>query len=81
MHNRRALILNGFLLLVCLGAPQAAWAFFDRLIPQWFPAMQNRGLYGDQFGALNALFSGLAFGALCSRSISLRTSCVYSSAS
>lgn len=24
--------------------------------------MQDRGLYGDQFGALNTLFSGLAFG-------------------
>ena len=28
------------------------------------PDLENRGLYGDQFGGLNALFAGLAFAAL-----------------
>lgn len=58
----RKIVLNVSLVIACLGTPIAGWIWFQHSIARWFPAMQDRGLYGDQFGALNTLFSGLAFG-------------------
>ena len=34
-----------------------SWIFIDKFIP----ALADRGTFGDKFGAINALFSGLAF--------------------
>ncbi len=37
-------------------------AIFDHWLPQFFTAnMDRRGQFGDSFGAVNAMFSGLAF--------------------
>lgn len=60
MTTKRGTALNAFLVLVCLGTPLGAWLWFDSSIRNWFGTLQERGLYGDQFGALNTLFSGLA---------------------
>lgn len=52
--------------LGCLGAPIAALYIFHQKMPVWFGGDQyaTRGQFGDQFGAINALFSGLASGGL-----------------
>lgn len=31
------------------------------LLPKYYPNLQDRGTFGDSFGAINSLFSGLAF--------------------
>jgi hypothetical protein len=36
------------------------------LLPRFFKDEQSRGQFGDQFGSVNALFSGLAFAGLIS---------------
>ena len=64
MTTKRGTLLNAFLLLVCLGIPLGAWLWFNSSVRNWFGTMQDRGLYGDQFGALNTLFSGLACGGI-----------------
>lgn len=35
--------------------------FYPTLISYWVPAAADRGVFGDSFGALNTLFTGLAF--------------------
>lgn len=42
----------------------AAWCLTPWIVGWWFHAMPDRGQAGDQFGAVNALFSGLAFAGL-----------------
>jgi len=34
------------------------------IVVNYFPEQENRGLFGDMFGGLNAVFSGLAFAGL-----------------
>lgn len=41
-----------------------AWRCFWSWSATVYPALPERGTWGDSFGALNALFSGLAFAAL-----------------
>jgi len=51
--NKIILILASAILL----APVA----YGLIIVNIFPSMEARGQFGDMFGAINALFSGLAF--------------------
>lgn len=38
------------------------WFFIGYVVPGWiYPAQSERGTLGDQFGAVNSLFAGLAF--------------------
>jgi len=37
------------------------WGGYGLIVWTWFPDWQHAGVFGDAFGALNALFSGLAF--------------------
>lgn len=60
----RRQLLNFVVFTLCLGLPVIGWWYFDQQISLWFPVVEQRGLYGDQFGALNALFSGLAAGGI-----------------
>ncbi|MES2709328.1 MAG: hypothetical protein V4726_22210 [Verrucomicrobiota bacterium] len=46
--------------IACFGIPIAGWSYFDWNVATWIPENEKRGQYGDQFGALNTLFSGLA---------------------
>lgn len=42
------------------------WGISIILLPWWFPEIAERGQFGDSFGVVNALFSGLAFaGVIC----------------
>ena len=42
------------------------WGISIILLPKWFPEIAERGQFGDSFGVVNALFSGLAFaGVIC----------------
>ena len=50
-------IMNLGIFIVCLGLPIAGWIFFNDKIPSWFPDTADRGIYGDQFGALILWFS------------------------
>lgn len=52
--------------MVCLTAPIVILYFFHEKMPQWFGPDNYaiRGQFGDQFGALNAVFSGIAAGGL-----------------
>ena len=51
--NRRLVLLLGFVVIAWLAAPIALW---------WMlPDLSERGQFGDLFGSVNALFSGLAF--------------------
>ena len=44
----------------------AAWVLVPLLSAAFFPDWPTRGQFGDLYGSLNALFSGLAFaGLLC----------------
>jgi predicted aspartyl protease len=54
-HPRSSLLVA---LLAAVPIVQVAFAF---AIWSAIPEPQNRGLFGDTFGAMNALFSGLAF--------------------
>jgi len=66
---KKFLILS-MVVVVCL------WALSWALLPQYIPEAERRGQFGDQFGAANALFSGLAFAvifcALCAQHEELR---------
>jgi hypothetical protein len=62
MTTKRATLINAFLLVFCLGVPVGACLWFNGAIRVWFPGLQDRALYGEQFGALSTLFSGLACG-------------------
>lgn len=42
----------------------AIWVLFDISVWACFPDWTARGQFGDMFGAVNALFSALAFGAV-----------------
>lgn len=48
--------------LICLVF--AGWALFPLAIYLAIRAWERRGQFGDAFGAVNALFSGLAFAGL-----------------
>lgn len=37
------------------------WILSLFILPLFYPELSNRGLFGDSFGAINSLFSGLAF--------------------
>ena len=37
------------------------WSIYIIWFPYWIPNLGRRGQFGDSFGAINALFSGLAF--------------------
>jgi hypothetical protein len=50
----------GPLAVVC-GIVFLVWAISAVLIHEWIPSPANRGIFGDSFGAVNALFAGLAF--------------------
>lgn len=51
-------------LIFLLLAVVAIWLLSWALIWLFFSELQERGQFGDLFGSVNALFSGLAFGAL-----------------
>ena len=40
------------------------WLFNAFIYPLWVPSLSSRASNGDAFGAVNALFSGLAFAGL-----------------
>lgn len=42
----------------------AMWLFNAFIYPMWVPSLSSRASNGDAFGAVNALFSGLAFAGL-----------------
>lgn len=48
-------------LFVWIGAVVAVWMLSAGLIVYWFKDWSERGQFGDTFGAVNSLFSGLAF--------------------
>ena len=49
------------LLVRMLGGVVGVWALSWLLLSLFVPDAASRGQFGDQFGAVNALFSGLAF--------------------
>lgn len=59
-------IYRSIIAVMCLGAPLVAFQVFHNRMPLWFGPDQYaiRGQFGDQFGALNAIFSGVAAGGL-----------------
>jgi len=52
-------VLLGVVVLVALG-----WFFFPEVVSAWNAEGIKAGEFGDQFGALNTLFTGLAFALL-----------------
>jgi hypothetical protein len=58
----RQQIINVAVLVLCLAAPLIIWVYFEKHIPIWFPSLETRSAYGEQFGGLNGLFAGLAAG-------------------
>ncbi|ESS68928.1 hypothetical protein MGMO_141c00110 [Methyloglobulus morosus KoM1] len=48
----------GYLALVIIVLWALDWIFLVYIFPEW----QERGQFGDMFGSVNSLFSGLAFG-------------------
>jgi hypothetical protein len=50
--------------LVVASLALVAWAAYLFIAPKFFPDWTSRGQFGDMFGALNALFSAIAFAAL-----------------
>lgn len=48
-------------LIVLLALVTSVWVIYWIIIPLVFSGWQTRGTFGDMFGAINALFSGLAF--------------------
>ncbi|MCR9118216.1 MAG: putative phage abortive infection protein [bacterium] len=57
---RQTMILLAMFLLFVVGVIGGAWIF----IPQWYGGNIEAGTFGDMFGGVNALFSGLAFALL-----------------
>lgn len=53
-HNRTPLLL-------AFASVIALWFLFWWGVVHWIPKGEDRGHFGDQFGAVNALFTGLAF--------------------
>ena len=51
--------LNGLYKLLALVL--VIWGFSLFIIPFVYPKLSDRALFGDSFGAINSLFSGLAF--------------------
>lgn len=51
-------------LIAAIGSVVFLWCLAWWLIPHFFPEPINAGEFGDMFGAVNALFSGLAFAVL-----------------
>lgn len=58
MKNKTYLLLLLLLFVIVL------WSIYPIIIDKFIPADNNRGLFGDSYGALNTLFSGFAFVAL-----------------
>lgn len=52
------MILVGIVFILCA---ISLWAVSIIVIPRYFPEMTQRGQFGDSFGAVTSLFSGLAF--------------------
>jgi hypothetical protein len=59
-HDSHSVGIGGFLAIVA-GAVVAWAAFWYFVVNSSLAGWPERGLFGDMFGALNALFSGLAF--------------------
>ena len=53
-------ILGAGLLLSIIGV----WLWYKDQVPGWYPKGEDAGTFGDSFGALNTLFTGLAFAAV-----------------
>ena len=57
-----------YILIAVIAFWIASWALIDAKITSPFPWIESnasiRGLFGDKFGAVNSLFSGLAFAAI-----------------
>ncbi|WP_430409821.1 hypothetical protein [Kordia sp.] len=54
MKNEKSILFVGVLIIIFL------WLFSGVAISWIVPKLQDRGVIGDMFGAINALFSGLA---------------------
>ncbi len=50
-------------MIILIGTVVLIWLIYWRAIDFWVPA-DNRGIFGDKFGGVNALFAGLAFAGL-----------------
>lgn len=64
MENKKESSQNPKLAFSLLGVVLVLWILSLILIPSYLDGWNNRGTFGDMFGAVNALFSGLAFGGL-----------------
>lgn len=63
-ENLKDILIAISLFVVVLGLWLLSWYLIDRFIVSSLPSTTNeviRGVFGDKFGAINALFSGLAF--------------------
>ncbi len=49
-------VFAGLIVLIC-----CLWLLYWQLTERWIDCQEQRGLFGDSFGGLNALFAGLAF--------------------
>jgi hypothetical protein len=65
------LLIRIILASICLGSPLVIYSWYHGKMPIWFGNSSYgdnenavRGQFGDQFGALNTAFSGVAAGAL-----------------
>ncbi len=59
--NHKESLKNPYFLLIII---LALWIISGVIIYFSFDQMNERGTFGDMFGAVNALFSGLAFGGI-----------------
>lgn len=57
-HNKRKLLIWGFIGMILIIIISIIYAF---IIIQYYDSPNDRGSFGEMFGALNTLFSGLAF--------------------
>ena len=55
--SHRSIYILAALLLIAL----VSHILYSSILWHFIPQAQDRGLFGDMFGAMNALFSGLAF--------------------
>ncbi|TBV26846.1 hypothetical protein DMZ43_07205 [Meridianimaribacter sp. CL38] len=62
--NNKDLVSAGFLFLLVISVWYFSWQYIDKSIlskEDGLSDIEARGLFGDKFGAINALFSALAF--------------------
>lgn len=59
MNKKGYLFIIGILLFMLI-----IWIFYPFILNIFFESNNDRGVFGDSFGALNALISGLAFGGI-----------------